>query len=194
MDRGLRDRRTAPTGAPAADALTGHAGQGTRPAQGQGPCAGAVGRSSQRGVFLPLGLCFESLRSGRPVRRAAQAGRQSGSVTAVTSSRPALSCVFPPGPRVVEYAKGAERLGYHRIWLYDSPALYGDVWISLARIADATERIGLGTGVAIPSLRHPMVTASAIADIERSAPGRLVVAVGTGFTGRLAMGGKPMRG
>jgi 5,10-methylenetetrahydromethanopterin reductase len=109
------------------------------------------------------------------------------------TSRPALSCVFPPGPRVVEYARDAERLGYHRIWLYDSPALYGDVWISLARIADATERIGLGTGVAIPSLRHPMVTASAIADIERSAPGRLVVAVGTGFTGRLAMGARPMR-
>src|SRR5260370_17002748 len=149
LDRGLRDRRTAPTGAPAADALTGHAGQGTRPAQGQGPGAGAVGRSSQRGVFLPLGLCFESLRGGRSarggrlVRRAAQAGRQPGSVTAVTS-RPALSCVFPPGPRVVEYAKDAERLGYHRIWLYDSPALYGDVCISLAPIPDATDRTALG--------------------------------------------------
>ena len=108
-------------------------------------------------------------------------------------TRPALSCVFPPGPAVVEHARVAEELGYHRIWLYDSPALYGDVWISLARIAEATERIGLGTGVAVASLRHPMVTASAIADIEGLAPGRLVYAVGTGFTARLAMGKKPMK-
>ena len=79
-----------------------------------------------------------------------------------TANRPALSCVFPPGPDVVGYARVAEELGYHRVWLYDSPALYGDVWIGLARIAEATGRIGLGTGVAVPSLRHPMVTASAI--------------------------------
>jgi 5,10-methylenetetrahydromethanopterin reductase len=62
----------------------------------------------------------------------------------------------------------------------------------LARIADATERIGLGTGVAVPSMRHPMVTASAIAAVEALAPGRLVVAFGTGFTARVTMGQKPM--
>jgi 5,10-methylenetetrahydromethanopterin reductase len=67
-----------------------------------------------------------------------------------------------------------------------------DIWISLARIADATERIGLGTGVAVPSMRHPMATAPAIAAIEALAPGRLVVAFGTGFTARVTMGQKPM--
>ncbi len=106
--------------------------------------------------------------------------------------RPAYSCVFPPSGRVVEYARVAERLGYERVWVFDSPALYTDLWVALARVAEGTDSIGLGTGVAIPSLRHPVVTASAIATIEEVAPGRLVAAFGTGYTGRIAMGQKPM--
>src|ERR1700679_4191541 len=70
-------------------------------------------------------------------------------------TRPKLSFACPPGVRSVENSKIAEKLGYERAWLFDSPALYTDIWISLARIADATERIGLGTGVAVPSMRHP---------------------------------------
>ncbi|MDT3446052.1 MULTISPECIES: LLM class flavin-dependent oxidoreductase [unclassified Pseudofrankia] len=107
--------------------------------------------------------------------------------------RPALSCAFPPSSRVVEYATAAEELGYRRIWLYDSPALYGDIWMALGRLAAQTTRIGLGTGVAVPSLRHPMVTAAAISTVEEISPGRLVVAFGTGWTGRMTMGQKPMR-
>ena len=102
-----------------------------------------------------------------------------------------LSLVHP-GLQSVEHSQIAEKLGYERAWLFDSPALYTDIWISLARIADATERIGLGTGVAVPSMRHPMATASAIAAVEALAPGRLVVAFGTGFTARVAMGQKSM--
>jgi 5,10-methylenetetrahydromethanopterin reductase len=107
--------------------------------------------------------------------------------------RPEISLALPPSRRIVEYSRAAERLGYHRVWVYDSPALYGDIWIALARVAEATQRIGVGTGVAIPSLRHPMVTASAIASVEDLAPGRLVAAFGTGFTGRKAMGKPAMK-
>jgi len=110
-----------------------------------------------------------------------------------TSTLPKFSCALAPSARIPGYAKVAEDLGYERLWVYDSPALYGDVWIAIALAANATSRIGLGTGVAVPSLRHPMVTASAIAAVEELAPGRLVVALGTGFTARLAMGQKPMR-
>lgn len=109
------------------------------------------------------------------------------------TDRPTYSCAFPPSARVVDYAKVAEELGYQRIWLFDSPALYTDIWVALARIADQTEHIGLGTGVAIPSMRHPVVTASAIATIEEMSPGRLIAAFGTGYTGRLTMGQKPMK-
>ena len=99
-----------------------------------------------------------------------------------------ISCAFPPGAGAVEYAVLAERLGYRRVWIYDSPALYGDVWVTLARVAERTSRIGLGPGVLIPSLRHVLVQASAIATLAELAPGRLVVAIGTGFTGRMALG------
>ncbi len=103
-----------------------------------------------------------------------------------------LSCAFPPRPDVVELVVLAEQLGYRRAWLFDSPALYGDVWMALARCAEATSTIGLGPGVLVPSLRHPMVNAAATAELARLAPGRVAVAVGTGFTGRFVLGQQPM--
>jgi 5,10-methylenetetrahydromethanopterin reductase len=103
-----------------------------------------------------------------------------------------VSCAFAPGPDVVEHAVVAESLGYERAWLYDSPALYPDVWVTLARVAERTDRIGLGPAVLIPSLRHVLAQAMAIATLESLAPGRTVAAVGTGFTGRMALGQKPL--
>ncbi|MGZ4676714.1 MAG: LLM class flavin-dependent oxidoreductase [Acidimicrobiia bacterium] len=103
-----------------------------------------------------------------------------------------ISCAFPPGPEVVAHARLAESLGYERVWLYDSPVLYGDVWVHLARIAEATSRIGLGPAVLVPNLRHPVTQAAAIATVAALAPGRLVVAIGTGFTARMAMGQRPL--
>jgi 5,10-methylenetetrahydromethanopterin reductase len=99
-----------------------------------------------------------------------------------------VSCAFPPGPDVVDHVVLAESLGYERAWLYDSPALYPDVWVALAQVAERTDRIGLGPAVLIPSLRHVLTQASAIATLESLAPGRTVAAVGTGFTGRMALG------
>ncbi|MGZ4691083.1 MAG: LLM class flavin-dependent oxidoreductase [Acidimicrobiia bacterium] len=99
-----------------------------------------------------------------------------------------ISCAFPPGPDVVKHARLAEELGYERVWLYDSPALYPDVWVTLAQVAEHTERIGLGPAVLVPGLRHPLTQASAIATLAALAPGRVVVAIGTGFTGRMALG------
>ncbi len=103
-----------------------------------------------------------------------------------------LSCAFAPRPDLPELAVLAEELGYARLWVYDSPALFGDCWMSLARCADVTETIGLGPAVLVPSLRHPMVNASAIATLEQLAPGRAAAALGTGFTGRFVMGQQPM--
>lgn len=103
-----------------------------------------------------------------------------------------LSCALLPAPNAGESAARAEALGFARVWFPDSPALYGDVWIALADAARATTRIGLGTSVLIPTLRHPAVTAAAIAHLEAMAPGRLAVAIGTGFTGRRMFGQKPM--
>src|ERR687889_2309623 len=82
----------------------------------------------------------------------------------------------------------AEDLGYARAWLYDTPQQSPDVWMMLALAAQRTRRIGLGPGVLVPSLRHPMVNAAATAALAALAPGRVAVAFGTGFTGRRAMG------
>ena len=103
-----------------------------------------------------------------------------------------ISIGMPPGPQARKTALLAEELGYDRIWLYDSAALYEDIWAHLALIADSTERIGLGTAVLVPNLRHVMTTASAIATIDRLAPGRLACAIGTGFTARLVLDQKAM--
>jgi len=103
-----------------------------------------------------------------------------------------ISCAFPPSPAAVDHVVIAEELGYRRAWLYDSPALYGDIWAVMALAATRTSRIGLGTAVLVPSLRHPLVQASAIGTIAQLAPGRLAVAIGTGFTGRMAMGKRPL--
>jgi 5,10-methylenetetrahydromethanopterin reductase len=98
-----------------------------------------------------------------------------------------LSLGLPPGPRAVEYARLAEDMGYARVWLFDSAALYEDIWIWLSRIAEHTS-IDIGTAVLVPNLRHVMTTASAIATVEDLAPGRLAVGIGTGATARWVLG------
>jgi 5,10-methylenetetrahydromethanopterin reductase len=99
-----------------------------------------------------------------------------------------ISCAFPTTLRSPEHIEIAEELGYSRAWLYDTPQQSPDVWMSLALAAARTTRIGLGPGVLVPSLRHPMVNAAATASLEALAPGRVAVAFGTGFSGRRAMG------
>ena len=104
-----------------------------------------------------------------------------------------VSCAFATSLDTPAHIELAESLGYRRAWCYDSPALYPDVWMVLALAAARTSTIQLGPGVLVPSLRHPMANAAAIAGLEALAPGRAVVAVGAGFTGRMAMGRRAMR-
>lgn len=104
-----------------------------------------------------------------------------------------LACAFATSNQSDEHARIAEDLGYARAWFYDSPALYPDVWVQLCRAAERTTRIGLGPGVLVPSLRHPMVNAAAIATLASIAGAdRVAVALGSGFTGRLTLGQRPL--
>jgi alkanesulfonate monooxygenase SsuD/methylene tetrahydromethanopterin reductase-like flavin-dependent oxidoreductase (luciferase family) len=63
----------------------------------------------------------------------------------------------------------------------------------LALAAHNTSRIRLGTGVAIPGTRIAPVTAHSIASINRIAPGRVFLGIGTGHTAMRVMGMDPMR-
>lgn len=99
-----------------------------------------------------------------------------------------ISCGLVPSLDTVEHAKLAESLGYERAWLYDSPAIYADIWTTLALVAAQTDRIGLGTAVLVPKLRNVVAEASAVATIEGAAPGRLALGFGTGATARWTFG------
>jgi 5,10-methylenetetrahydromethanopterin reductase len=109
------------------------------------------------------------------------------------TGRPVISCVFAPSLETPAHIELAERLGYRRAWCYDSPALCADPWMVLALAAGRTRAIGLGPASLVPSLRHPVVTAAALATLAGLAPGRVSTAFGTGLTGRMLLGERPMR-
>jgi 5,10-methylenetetrahydromethanopterin reductase len=105
---------------------------------------------------------------------------------------PVISCVFAPSLGTPAHIELAERLGYRRAWCYDSPALCADPWMVLALAAARTRAIGLGPASLVPSLRHPVVTAAALTTLAGLAPGRVSTAFGTGLTGRMLLGERPM--
>jgi len=109
------------------------------------------------------------------------------------TGQPVISCVFAPSLDTPAHIELAERLGYRRAWCYDSPAMYADPWMVLAVAAGRTRTIGLGPASLVPSLRHPVVTAAALATLSGLAPGRVSTAFGTGLTGRMLLGERPMR-
>jgi len=85
-------------------------------------------------------------------------------------------------------AERAEALGFSHLWFYDTQMLSADCFVAMGAAAVKTSRIRLGTGVLIPSNRIAPVTANAFATLNQLAPGRIDFGVGTGFTGRRAMG------
>ena len=85
-------------------------------------------------------------------------------------------------------AERAEALGFRSAWFYDTQMLSADCFVAMGAAAMKTSRIRLGTGVLIPSNRIAAVTANAFAMLNKLAPGRVDMGLGTGFTGRRAMG------
>jgi len=93
------------------------------------------------------------------------------------------------GPRaLVEHGIRAERAGFRTAMISDHfqpwTRRQGQapfVWTVLGALAQATERLELGTGVSAPLLRiSPLVLAHAGATAAALAPGRIFVSVGTG--------------
>ncbi|HJO80744.1 MAG: LLM class flavin-dependent oxidoreductase [Acidimicrobiales bacterium] len=90
--------------------------------------------------------------------------------------------LMPKGPvtEVTDLAVLAERLGYRRCWVYDEGLVTRDVYVTLTAIALATEQILLGPGITNPYVRHPGVTAAAVATIDELSGGRAFVGLGAG--------------
>ena len=72
---------------------------------------------------------------------------------------------------LAHFARAAERAGIARLW---APELYRSATVPLAVAAAATERIGLGTGIALAFTRSPMVMALEALDLDELSGGRLV--------------------
>jgi coenzyme F420-dependent glucose-6-phosphate dehydrogenase len=62
-----------------------------------------------------------------------------------------------------------------------APAACGNAWVWLGAVGQATERVGLGTGVtALTNRYNPVVVAQQIATLEALCPGRAFLGVGSG--------------
>ena len=86
----------------------------------------------------------------------------------------------------------AEQLGFDTFWGTDSQMIWSDVYSYLALVASKTTRISIGPLVAVAPTRLAPVTAQSIATINRLAPGRTILGVGTAHTAMRTMGMKPM--
>src|SRR6266568_5645770 len=87
----------------------------------------------------------------------------------------------------------AESLGYDSVWVTDSQMIFSDCYAVLALAARQTRRIRLGPGTAICGTRIPAVHVAAMATLNRLAPGRVHMGIGTGNTAMRTMGQRPMR-
>ena len=103
-----------------------------------------------------------------------------------------FAIAYPARPDAWQDVVIAEDNGFTHAWFYDSQMIYSDVYVCLALATEHTKRIKLATGVAIPTNRIEPVTAHSIATINLLAPGRTILGIGTGFTGRNTMGLPPV--
>src|SRR6187455_3035959 len=93
----------------------------------------------------------------------------------------------------MDFYPHVESLGYDSAWVTDSQMLFSDCYAVLALAAQRTSRLRLGPGVAICGTRIPPVHAAAMATLNRLAPGRVHLGIGTGNTAMRTMGQRPMR-
>jgi probable F420-dependent oxidoreductase len=93
---------------------------------------------------------------------------------------------------VVACARAAEAAGIDELWVADHIAIppddaegsggrYLDPLATLATLAGATSRIGLGTGVLVLPYRPPLATAKWVATIQELSGNRLLLGVGAGW-------------
>ncbi len=87
-----------------------------------------------------------------------------------------LSILVPHLADVPEIARAAEDVGFSALWTSETKH---NPFLPLALAAEHTERIRLGTAVAIAFPRSPMVTAQIAWDLQEYSGGRLLLGLGT---------------
>lgn len=96
-----------------------------------------------------------------------------------------MSGLRDPAPRIYELAERAEALGFHSVWVGDSltarPRL--EALTTLAAVSGRTHRIRLGTAILLAALRHPVLLAHSVANIDLLSGGRVDLGIGFGRAG-----------
>src|SRR5882724_10656035 len=88
---------------------------------------------------------------------------------------------MPPDLRhVARLAAEAERLGYDGIWTVEAGH---DPFLACALAATATERVSIGTNIAVAFPRSPLVHAQIAWDLQAASRGRFILGLGTQVKG-----------
>jgi len=102
---------------------------------------------------------------------------------------------------VVELARLAEELGFERVWVGEhvvapienvtehpyqagilrKDQLFYDIWSVLGAISACTTRIGIGTGIYVLPMRHPLLSAVAAVTLQSLSKGRFILGMGAGW-------------
>jgi probable F420-dependent oxidoreductase len=96
----------------------------------------------------------------------------------------------PRYPEVREMALQAEAAGFDSLWFYDH-LLYRfagqptvgiwECWTMLSALAEATQRVELGTLVLCTQFRHPALVAKMASTLDEVSNGRFILGVGAGW-------------
>jgi probable F420-dependent oxidoreductase len=93
--------------------------------------------------------------------------------------------------RTLALTRRAEAAGFDYAWLFDSHVLWQEAYVLLTLMANASERLRLGTCVTNPATREPTVTASALATLNQVSGGRMDLGIGRGDSARRVLGKPP---
>lgn len=99
-----------------------------------------------------------------------------------------FSLMIEPTPEAPAIAKYAESCGFKTIFFIDSHIGWREVYPYLTLCVRETSRIGVGTLVTNPVIRHPTVTASAFATLQEISGGRMVLGIAKGDSSMRMLG------
>jgi alkanesulfonate monooxygenase SsuD/methylene tetrahydromethanopterin reductase-like flavin-dependent oxidoreductase (luciferase family) len=89
----------------------------------------------------------------------------------------AMAQEAPDFRQILDLAERAEALGFDSVWVGDSvlarPRL--EALTTLGAVAARTKRVKLGTAVLLPALRHPVILANEVANLDLLSQGRLIL-------------------
>jgi 5,10-methylenetetrahydromethanopterin reductase len=95
-----------------------------------------------------------------------------------------------PLPEFIGLGQKCEQNGLS-LWVPDE-RFFRDVFVSLSALAAHTRTSTLGTGATDPFIRHPLLTAAAMATLDELSGGRAILGIGAGISGFDALGIKRM--